>query len=126
MAGSRKWFVYASDIGTDYAIQLDESNTEAVMGGSDGDYTDTTNITAAVPRNISPRAVYYGNATRTRTIKCTVLSAARYGDIVAGNEVQTIPDPITSTETLTLIRAEGERITIPFPFDTGITDGDAT
>jgi hypothetical protein len=126
MAGSRKWFVYASDLGEDYAIQLDESNTEAVMGGADGDYTDTSGIQAAVPRNITPRAVYYGNAARTRTIKCTVLSSDRYSDVVSGAEAQTIPDPIAGTGTLTLIRAEGEKISIPFPFDTGIQDGDAT
>ena len=126
MAGSRKWFVYASDLGEDYAIQLDESNTEAVMGGTDGDYTDTSGIQAALPRNIRPRAVFYGNANRTRVIKCTVFSAARYQDIVGGDEAQTITDPITTSETLTLIRAVGESITIPFPFDTGLTDGDAT
>lgn len=126
MAGSRKWFVYSSDLGTDYAIQLDESNTEAVMGGADGDYTNTTNVNAAVPRNIVPRAVYYGNALRTRVIKCTVLTAARYADIVNGTEAQTITDPIDTADTLTLIRAQGEQITIPFPFDTGLTDGDAT
>lgn len=126
MAGSRKWFVYSSDLGTDYAISLDESNTEAVMGGADGDYTDTSTVQAAVPRNIKPRAVYYGNAARTRTIKCTVLTPAQYTDIVGGTAAQTITDPIEGTGTLTLIRAEGEKISIPFPFDTGITDGDAT
>ena len=126
MAGSRKWFVYSSDLTQDYAIQLDESNTEAVMGGADGDYTNTSTVQAAVPRNITPRAVYYGNATRTRTIKCVVLTAARYADIVAGTEAQSISDPIDTNQTLTLIRAQGETITVPFPFDTGLTDGDAT
>lgn len=125
MAGSRKWFVYSSDLGTDYAIQLDESNTEAVMG-ADGDFDDTSTIQAAVPRNIQPRAVYYGNAARTRTIKCTVLTSERYGEIVSGSEAQTITDPIEGSGTLNLIRADGEKVSLPFPFDTGITDGDAT
>ncbi len=126
MAGSRKWFVYSSDIGANYAIQLDESNTEAVMGGADGDYTDTTTVNAAVPRNIKPRAVFYGNATRTRVIKCTVLTAARYASILDGTEAQSITDPIDTANTLTLVRAQGEQISIPFPFDSGLTDGDAT
>ena len=126
MAGSRKWFVYTSDTTAEYAIQLDESNTEAVMGGADGDYTDTTTVTVAVPRNITPREVFYANAARTRTIKCTVLTAERYATILDGTDAQTIPDPIDTDETLVLVRAAGERVTLPFAGDTGLTDGDET
>ena len=128
MAGSRKWFRYTDDTDTEYAIQLDESNTEAVMTGAtdEGDYTDTSTVTAAVPRNIKPRAVYYANATRTREIKCTVLTAAQYTAIVSGTSVPTITDPIEGTGNLTLIRVEGERRSIPFAQDTGLTDGDDT
>lgn len=125
MAGSRKWFVYDSDSGAQYAIQLDESNTEAVMGGDVGDYTDTSDVVVAVPRNITPRKVSYSNNDRTRVIVCTVLTTSRYTEIVDGTEAQTIPDPIDGG-TLFLIRAAGERITLPFAIDTGLTDGDAT
>jgi len=38
MAGSRQWFIYEADNGTKFAIQLDESNAEA-MGFAH--YTDT-------------------------------------------------------------------------------------
>lgn len=126
MAGSRKWFVYTTDTDQDYAIQLDESNTEAVMGGADGDYTDTSTVIAAVPRNFTPRFVVYANADRTREIKCTVLTAARYALILEGSEAQTITDPIEGAGTLTLIRAKGEQVTFPFAGDTGLQDGDAT
>ena len=128
MAGSRKWHVYTTDANNSFAIQLDESNTEAVMAGVTGlgDFTDTTAITQAVPRNISPRCVYYANAARTREIKCVVLTQAQYNDIVAGTSVQTITDPIEGTATLTLVRANGEKFTLPFAQDTGLIDGDVT
>lgn len=128
MAGSRKWFRYETDGGTTYAIQLDESNTEAVMAGAadDFDYTDTSTETDAVPRNITPRAVFYANPARTRTIKCTVPTQAQYNLIVGGTAVQTIADPITPADTLVLIRANGENLSIPFAADTGLTDGDDT
>ena len=126
MAGSRKWFVYTADDGTDYAIQLDESNTEAVMDGGEGDYSDTSEVNISVPRNITPRQVVYASNDRTREIRCTVLTAAQYGDIVGGTSVQTITDPIDDTQTLVLIRGKGEQISIPFAADTGQTDGDDT
>lgn len=128
MAGSRKWFVYTSDTGDSYAIQLDESNTEAVMAGatSDEDYTDTTTVSVAVPRNIDPRRVFYSNNARTRTISCVVPTAAQYADIVGGTAVQTITDPIEGTGNLFLVRAQGEKVTLPFAADTGLTDGDDT
>jgi hypothetical protein len=33
MAGSRRWFLYKDDSGTDYSVNLDESNSEATVGG---------------------------------------------------------------------------------------------
>lgn len=125
MAGSRKWFVYTTDSGDDFAIQLDESNTEAVMG-TVGDYTDTSTVTESIPRNIRARTVTYANATRTREITCTVLDSTTYTGIVDGTNSQTITDPIAGTGNLVLIRARGESRTIPFAIDTGITDGDDT
>lgn len=124
MAGSRKWFVYTTDAGTDFGIQLDESNTEAVNAGTQ-DYTDSVTIPFALPRNIKPRAVYYTNASRTRTIKCVCLTQTIYNGVVAGG-VPTITDPIAGTGTLGLIRAVGERVQLPVPLDTGLNDGDAT
>lgn len=125
MAGSRKWFVYSSDTGSDFAVQLDESNTEAVMGAT-GDYEAASAVQFAIPRNIKPRAVYYTNAERTRTLKVTVLTAAKYAAIANGSESQTIPDPIAGTGNLFAINLQGERIQRPFPDDTGLDDGDAT
>jgi len=125
MAGSRKWFVYTDDLGTAFAINLDESNTEAV-NGTNSDLISGASVSNAVPRNIKPRAVYYTNNDRTRTIRCVCLTPTIYAGVVAGG-VATIPDPIAGgSATLGLIRSEGERRTLPIPLDTGLTDGDDT
>lgn len=125
MAGSLKWFVYTDDGGTDFAIYLDESNTEAVNGGTQ-DYVDGLNLTNALPRNITPREVFYTNAQRTRTIRCVALTQTIYQGVVSGG-VPTINDPINGNENaLGLIRANGERRRLPVPLDSGINDGDIT
>jgi hypothetical protein len=120
MAGSRKYFVYTDDIGTEYAINLDESNTEAVNGSSLGFISGTTNM---LPRNVKPREIFYSNAARTRTIRCVALTPTIYAGAIAGG-VATITDPIAGTGNLGLTRANGERRTLPVPLDTGLTDGD--
>lgn len=121
MAGSRKWFVYTDDAGTDYALNLDESNTEAVnasgLGFPAGGPPD------ALPRNIKPREIFYSNATRTRTIRCVALTQTIYNGAIAGG-VATIVDPIAGTGNLALSRANGERRRVPTPLDTGLDDGD--
>lgn len=125
MAGSIKWFVYTTDSGIDYAIKQDESNTEAVNAGTQ-DYISGLNISPALPRNIKPRRVFYTNLARTRTISAVCLTQTIYNGVVAGN-IPTIPDPLgVASATLGLIRAQGERIQLPVPLDTGLTDGDDT
>lgn len=123
MAGSIKWFLYSTDGGRQFAIELDESNTEAI-NGSDNDYVDGSAITFAIPKNLTPRTAYYENADKTRTIRCVALTQTVYNDLVANQ--RTIPDPIDSNETLTLTRIRPEVIRLPFPQDTGLDDGDDT
>jgi len=125
MAGSIKAFVYTDDAANDWAVRLDESNTEAVNGGTQ-DYVDGLSLVNGLPRNIKMREVFYTNAARTRTIRCVALTQAIYQAVVDGSAAQTIPDPIAGTGTLGLIRANGERRTLFSPADTGQTDGDAT
>lgn len=125
MAGSIKWFVYTTDAGDDYAIRLDESNTEAV-NGQNQDFVSGLALKDAVPRNIKPREIFYTNAARTRTIRCVALTQTIYNGAIAGG-VGTIPDPIAGgNATLGLIRANGEKLRLPVPFDTGLDDGDAS
>jgi hypothetical protein len=124
MAGSIKWFTYQDDAGENSAIRLDESNTEAV-NGTNQDFVPNQDLTVGVPRNIRVREVFYANAARTRTIRAVPLTLAIYAAILTGS-TPTIPDPINIGETLVLIRANGERRTLPFAEDTGIDDGDDT
>lgn len=127
MTGSRKWFVYTTDRGTNYAIELDESNTEAV-NGSTQDYTNATrSITDSVPSNIKPRHLIYSDPLGLRTIKIVALTATIYNGALAN--VPTIPDPYDTSQTpadLTLIRQRPELTRLPRPEDTGLTDGDPT
>lgn len=125
MAGSIKWFVYTSDAGDDYAIRLDESNTEAV-NGSTQDYVTGLSLVDALPRNITPRATYYTNTARTRRIRCVVLTSTIYNGIIGG-AVPTIADSIAGgAATLGLIEVRGEKKVLPVPFDSGLNDGDDT
>ena len=125
MAGSNKWFVYTTDDGTDFALQLDESNTEAVNGATQ-DYVPAVAIKYNLPKNVRPRTAYYRSADGNRTIKCVALTQTIYAGIPAN--VSSISDPIAGgAATLGLIRIRPEVITrLPFAGDTALTDGDAT
>jgi len=123
MAGSNKWFVYTTDTGADYALKLDESNTEAV-NGSTQDFLNDSELVYALPRNVKPRYAVYENAAGTRQIKCVALTQTIYNGITAN--VATITDPIAGTGSLALVRIRPEVVTLPFGKDTGITDGDDT
>lgn len=123
MSGSIKWFEYTTDSGEIFAIELDESNTEAI-NGSDGDYVDGSLQIFARPSNLTPRSLYYSNDDKTRTIRCVALTPAAYTD--AFTNIKTITDPIDDTETLRLVRQRPEVIRLPYPQDTGLTDGDAS
>lgn len=123
MAGSIKWFEYVTDNGDTFAVELDESNTEAVNGTA-GDYTAASTQIYAKPSNLTPRSLFYSNDQKSRTIRCVALTAAVYAD--AFTNTRTITDPIDDTETLTLVRQRPEVIRLPFPQDTGLDDGDAT
>ena len=124
MAGSKKYFVYTTDAGTDFALLADESNTEALNGGTQ-DYADGVSILYELPRNVRPRRVIYANAAKTRKITCYALTETIFDGAVAG--VPTITDPIAGTGSLSIVSIRPEEIKrIPISIDTGLTDGDAT
>lgn len=123
MAGSRKWFVYTTDRGDNFALQLDESNTEAVNAGTQ-DLLDNATADYALPRNIKPRYIVYSNLARTRKIKAIALTPTIYA--AAPTAQRTITDPLDPPNLLTLADVQPETIRIPFGIDTGLTDGDAT
>lgn len=121
MAGSRKWFVYTSDLGQDYAINLDESNTEAVNAGTQ-DFPNNGTIQAALPSNIKARYLRF-RSTDGRTVrKCVALTPTIFGSVGPGS---TIANPNGGGD-LILSAKVGEKITVPIGPDTGLDDGDAT
>lgn len=122
MAGSKKFFVYTADDGIEFGILLDESNTEAVNGGTN-DVLSGSTLKYQIPRNLKPRRLIYQNSAGTRTVSCVALSQTIYSS--AYTSVSTIPDPITSGTTLALVRIEPERIrNLPKGGDSGLNDGD--
>jgi hypothetical protein len=124
MAGSKKYFVYTANDGTDFALLADESNTEALNAGTQ-DYADGVSVIWELPRNLRPRYVEYANAAKTRKIRCYALTEEVFDGAVAG--VPTITDPIAGTGTLSIVKVEPERRKrLPIAIDTGLTDGDAT
>lgn len=124
MAGSKKYFVYTTDTGVDFALLADESNTEAVNGGTQ-DYADGVSVLYELPRNVRPRRVIYGNAAGTRKITCYALTETIFDGVVAG--VPSITDPIAGSGSLTIIAIKPEELRrIPISIDTGLTDGDAS
>jgi len=122
MAGSLKWFNYTDDFGTIYALYADESNVEATNTG--GDYTGTPPLVDAVPRNVNPRYAVYGTTDGLRSIKIPILTPSDYQGLAAAHP--TIPDPITTTLTLVLLRIRPEVRRLPIAYDTGLQDGDIT
>ena len=126
MAGSIKWFVYTSDDGSDYAFRADESNIEAI-NGENGDYTDTSDVPIALPRNITPRRARYSNTERTVTRTVIVVNPTIYNAIVTGTGAQSFDVNVEGTTyTLGLVSTIGESFVRPTPVDTGQTDGDPT
>lgn len=124
MAGSKKFFVYTTDQGDDFALLADESNTEAV-NGSTQDFIAGLSILYTIPGNVRPRAAVYQNADKTRTIRCYALTPTIYNGVIAN--APTITDPIAGTGTLSLSRLEPEKIKLlPTAADSGLNDGDAT
>ncbi|HEY9659904.1 MAG TPA: hypothetical protein V6C65_15720 [Allocoleopsis sp.] len=122
MVGSIKFFVYTTDGGDDFAIKLDESNTEAVNGGTQ-DFPAVAPTRYALPRNVKPRTLIYSNTDRTVTRRVVALTQAIYSNAVTA--VPSITDA-SSGQTLSLFRQVGEEVSLPFGADTGLTDGDDT
>lgn len=123
MAGSKKYFVYTTDAGVDFALLADESNTEAINGGTQ-DYADGVSIQYELPRNIKPRRLIYANATKTRKITCYALTSAIFAG--APVAVASIADPFQAGVLNLVDIIPEERKRLPISIDTGITDGDAS
>lgn len=123
MAGSLKWVIYTDDFGTLFALNVDESNWEAIHG-TNNDYDGDPVLVDAVPRNVRPRFATYSNGDGSRNIRIPIASQTLYADLTTSNP--TIIDPIAGTGNLQLVRLTPEKRRLPIPNDTGLADGDAT
>lgn len=123
MAGSKKYFVYTTNDGVDFALLADESNTEAVNGGTQ-DYADGVSIRYELPRNVKPRRLVYANPTGTRKITCYALTTTIFDG--APIAVGSIADPFQAGVLTLVDQIPEERKRIPISIDTGLNDGDAS
>lgn len=113
MSGSIKWMLYTSDAGTEYAVQVDESNGEA--GGFD-DYTGAGE--PVLPRGFKMR---YVNAISATGI------ARKFYIGKPDNVLLTTGGTITvDTVAYEVSSKRGEQFRLPRAADSGQTDGDAT
>ena len=119
MAGSLRNFQYTSDNDAVYLFRGDESNHEAVNGTAANIASGNEN-NPGIPKNITPRKVFYSSADGNRILSAIATTLAIYLAPPA-----TITDPIEGTGTLTLIRKLPERIRLYANVDTGLTDGDS-
>lgn len=123
MGGSRKWFVYTTDNGTDFAIEADESNVEAFAAGTQ-DYPEVGNPPIfAIPKNVRPRHAVFAGAILGSTIKVPIITQTIYNSLTG---TSTMVDPLDSGNTLALLYKRPERIRLPKGKDTGKVDGDVT
>lgn len=128
MAGSKRWFGYTSDLGVQWAVELDESTYEnAALGftpidlGNDGPVRNNRILKLGGTRPLGPR---YVNAQATNANGNTVRRRFYLGspdaDIFTGEILTVTVDGLTFSVT----SKRGERSTVPPVGDTGLTDGD--
>lgn len=125
MSGSLKWVVYESDDSTEYAVFLDESNSEVQINSVKNfeDYEAESN-NKILPKYVKMR---YANLVR-------VDAGTTYRKVLPIGKKETYESLATdSTLTITLdsntwsvSSLRGEKSRRPLPIDTGANDGDAT
>lgn len=119
MAGSIKWFIYTTDDGDDFAVKLDESNTEQINAGTQ-DYVAGAGVNYALPRNVKPRNLVYESTDGAVRRRLVALTPTIFNGVAAGNSYT---DPVSGV-VVNLVQKNGERISLPRADDTGLQDGD--
>jgi hypothetical protein len=131
MSGSLVWINYTDDAGNGYAIQQDESNSEAIGNSLVTVAELTAGPIVGIPRNIEPRSVIYSNASRTITRKivvgdntATLATLPVTLEVTAGPGSAATGTPATSAVTLQRQAFRPERQRLVQGVDTGLNDGD--
>lgn len=118
MAGSRRWFTYTDETNQAWAIERDETLTEAV----NGEATLPEPGSDTLPRAIQPRYLRYNSATGTRS-KSVVLLDNTAAALLAAPPIISVNDG-DGLISLYLTSYQGERRRITTSTDTGLDDGD--
>lgn len=126
VVGSKQYYLYTTDATTQFVIQIDESNSEA-MGAANTPVG--TLVLYGIPNNLRPRYARYVTASglRSRNIPIcddTILSSALPATITtaAADEGTVTPGGENTFRLKTLVgEIFSNRTSIP---DTGLTDGD--
>ena len=114
MVGSKTWFTYTTDAGTNYAIELDRSNTTAVNAGAPG---GAGLPVAALPRNIKPRYALFSSADGFTRRRVVILTPADLAALTPSTSFT----PQGTNAVVTLSFSRGEQTRIPKAVDTGLT-----
>lgn len=124
MAGSRDWFVYTSDSGQNYLVNLDESNAEATGFPHFG--VGTPKFPPA-PKGLTMRYVFgRSRSVDARTRRFYVATVALLNNILTAGTVVAPPYPGSPNETWDITTYQGEtRKNLAITSDTGLNDGDA-
>lgn len=117
MVGSKRWFRYVSDGLGNFAINLDESNTEATNTGG---ATSASPPAAGLPRNIEPRYGLFRSLDTFTQRKVVYLDPESFN--LAGPGDTFTPQGTTTAVFLSYKRGEAQRVARTD--DTGLTDGD--
>lgn len=123
--GSRKDVNYIADNGDIYAISVDESNIELVMGGS----VPLATASIRKPSNLkSLRTVVLADVSNNIKRRVPVLTQARYNTLLSTRPNFTLPDNDVDEGTVVGVsELLPEKFTrLPKNVDTGKNDGDAT
>lgn len=121
MAGSRKTVGYTADNGTVYAISVDESNVELVMGVQ----VPANGSAPALPKGTEPRFVRLESELGLVRRKVPVLTLARYAAIDGATPLTIGLGDIDTGVAVRVRSKNGEKNRfIPRDYDTGKLDGD--
>lgn len=127
MTGSRRWFRYVSDDGQNYAIQLDESNTELVNPNADTAANLVTGLRKR-PSGLRPRGIRLSNSDNTVKRFCTVLTPTQFSSFTNGQKFtitsQDGADADSDEELEFTFRVPEKSGRLPRVRDTAKTDGD--
>ena len=119
---SVRWYPYTADNGDVYAIKVDESNIEMIMGAQ----VAASGAFPALPKGTTPRHVIVESQLGLVKRKIPVLTLARY-TAIDGSTPFTIPEgQLDGGEAVRIRLKYGEKNRfIPRNYDTGKQDGDA-